>query len=72
LAARDATLTDLVTGRTLEEAYFDAVGPAARIDPGTGATGAGGVTGAGAGASRGGRRRGGRRDGRGALREDAR
>jgi ABC-2 type transport system ATP-binding protein len=29
LAARDATLTDLVTGRTLEDVYFDAVGPAA-------------------------------------------
>jgi ABC-2 type transport system ATP-binding protein len=27
LAARDATLTDLVTGRTLEDVYFDAVGP---------------------------------------------
>jgi ABC-2 type transport system ATP-binding protein len=33
LAERDATLTDLVTGRTLEEVYFEAVGPAARIDP---------------------------------------
>ena len=30
LAARDATLTDLVTGRTLEEVYFEAVGAAAR------------------------------------------
>ena len=29
LAARDATLRDLVTGRTLEEVYFEAVGPAA-------------------------------------------
>jgi ABC-2 type transport system ATP-binding protein len=29
LAARDATLTDLVTGLTLEDVYFDAVGPAA-------------------------------------------
>jgi ABC-2 type transport system ATP-binding protein len=29
LAARDATLTDLVTGRTLEDVYFDAVGAAA-------------------------------------------
>jgi ABC-2 type transport system ATP-binding protein len=27
LAARDATLSDLVTGRTLEDVYFDAVGP---------------------------------------------
>jgi ABC-2 type transport system ATP-binding protein len=30
LAARDATLTDLVTGRTLEEVYFEAVGAAAQ------------------------------------------
>jgi ABC-2 type transport system ATP-binding protein len=30
LAARDATLTDLVTGRSLEDVYFEAVGPAAR------------------------------------------
>jgi ABC-2 type transport system ATP-binding protein len=30
LAERDATLTDLVTGRTLEDVYFQAVGPAAR------------------------------------------
>jgi ABC-2 type transport system ATP-binding protein len=29
LAARDATLTDLVTGRSLEDVYFDAVGAAA-------------------------------------------
>jgi ABC-2 type transport system ATP-binding protein len=29
LAARDATLRDLVTGRTLEEVYFDVVGPVA-------------------------------------------
>jgi ABC-2 type transport system ATP-binding protein len=29
LAGRDATLTDLVTGRTLEDVYFDAVGAAA-------------------------------------------
>jgi hypothetical protein len=29
LAARDATLSDLVTGRTLEDVYFDAVGAAA-------------------------------------------
>jgi ABC-2 type transport system ATP-binding protein len=29
LAARDATLTDLVAGRTLEDVYFDAVGAAA-------------------------------------------
>jgi ABC-2 type transport system ATP-binding protein len=29
LAQRDATLTDLVTGRTLEEVYFEAVGPVA-------------------------------------------
>jgi ABC-2 type transport system ATP-binding protein len=32
LAARDATLTDLVTGRTLEEAYLEAVGPDAAPD----------------------------------------
>jgi ABC-2 type transport system ATP-binding protein len=30
LAGRDATLTDLVTGRSLEEVYFEAVGSAAR------------------------------------------
>jgi len=30
LAARDATLSDLVTGRSLEEVYFEAVGPVAR------------------------------------------
>jgi ABC-2 type transport system ATP-binding protein len=30
LAARDATLSDLVAGRTLEEVYFEAVGPVAR------------------------------------------
>jgi ABC-2 type transport system ATP-binding protein len=29
LAARDATLTELVTGRTMEEVYFEAVGPVA-------------------------------------------
>ena len=29
LAARNATLTDMVTGRTLEDVYFDAVGAAA-------------------------------------------
>jgi ABC-2 type transport system ATP-binding protein len=29
LAARNATLTDLVTGRSLEEVYFEAVGPVA-------------------------------------------
>jgi hypothetical protein len=29
LAARDATLSDLVTGRTLEDVYFDAVGSSA-------------------------------------------
>jgi ABC-2 type transport system ATP-binding protein len=34
LAARDATLTDLVTGRTLEEVYFGAVGPGAAAAPG--------------------------------------
>jgi hypothetical protein len=28
LAARDATLTDLVAGRSLEDVYFDAVGAA--------------------------------------------
>jgi ABC-2 type transport system ATP-binding protein len=33
LAARNATLTDLVTGRTLEEVYLDAVGAAAPPDP---------------------------------------
>jgi ABC-2 type transport system ATP-binding protein len=32
LAARDATLTDLVTGRSLEDVYFEAVGPGARQD----------------------------------------
>jgi ABC-2 type transport system ATP-binding protein len=32
LAERNATLTDLVTGRTLEEVYFEAVGPVARQD----------------------------------------
>jgi ABC-2 type transport system ATP-binding protein len=30
LAGRDATLTDLTTGRTLEDVYFEAVGPEAR------------------------------------------
>jgi ABC-2 type transport system ATP-binding protein len=30
LAGRDAALTDLVTGRTLEEVYFEAVGPVTR------------------------------------------
>jgi ABC-2 type transport system ATP-binding protein len=33
LAERDAVLTDLATGRTLEEVYFEAVGPVARQDP---------------------------------------
>jgi ABC-2 type transport system ATP-binding protein len=33
LAQRDATLTDLVTGRTLEEVYFEAVGSVARPEP---------------------------------------
>jgi ABC-2 type transport system ATP-binding protein len=32
LAERNATLTDLVTGRTLEEVYFEAVGVVARQD----------------------------------------
>jgi ABC-2 type transport system ATP-binding protein len=32
LAERNATLSDLVTGRTLEEVYFEAVGPVARQD----------------------------------------
>jgi ABC-2 type transport system ATP-binding protein len=33
LAERNAALTDLATGRTLEEVYFEAVGPVARRDP---------------------------------------
>ena len=33
LAERDAVLTDLATGRTLEEVYFEAVGAVARQDP---------------------------------------
>ena len=33
LAERNAALTDLATGRTLEEVYFEAVGPVARQDP---------------------------------------
>jgi ABC-2 type transport system ATP-binding protein len=33
LAERNAVLTDLATGRTLEEVYFEAVGPVARQDP---------------------------------------
>ena len=32
LAARDATLTDLVAGRSLEDVYFEAVGAAAVDD----------------------------------------
>jgi ABC-2 type transport system ATP-binding protein len=38
LAERDATLTDLVTGRTLEEVYFEAVGPVSPPDPEAAAT----------------------------------
>jgi ABC-2 type transport system ATP-binding protein len=34
LAERDATLSDLVTGRTLEDVYFGAVGPGAAGQPG--------------------------------------
>jgi ABC-2 type transport system ATP-binding protein len=32
LAERNAALTDLATGRTLEEVYFEAVGPVARLE----------------------------------------
>jgi ABC-2 type transport system ATP-binding protein len=52
LAGRDATLTDLVTGRTLEEVYFEAVGSVARSEVEAEATGPD---------RRRGRRRGGRR-----------
>jgi len=62
LAGRDATLTDLRSGRSLEEAYLAAVGAAgaegaAGGPPGTPAGGRGGGRG-----RSGGRRRGGRRD----------
>ena len=33
LAERDATLTDLVTGKSLEDVYFEAVGAAAAAEP---------------------------------------
>jgi ABC-2 type transport system ATP-binding protein len=59
LAGRDATLTDLVTGRTLESVYFDAVGPGART-----AEEAAAVEAAPAAGGRRGRRRGGRRGAR--------
>jgi ABC-2 type transport system ATP-binding protein len=67
LAGRDATLTDLTTGRTLEDVYFEAVGPEARVtttEPEPAAE---------AGRRRGGRgeRRGGR-GGRGGNRRDGR
>ena len=57
LAERNAALSDLVTGRTLEEVYFEAVGPVARQDtePASPRRPA-----RGAGAGSGGRRRGGR------------
>jgi len=44
LAARQATLTDLVTGRTLEDVYFEAVGtrPGGSADTATSEAGAGG------------------------------
>jgi ABC-2 type transport system ATP-binding protein len=64
LAARDATLSDLVTGRTLEDVYFDAVGAAAlqqtesSTDDPDGGEGDGSP---GRGPRRGGRRRRGRR-----------
>jgi ABC-2 type transport system ATP-binding protein len=51
LAERNATLTDLVTGRSLEEVYFEAVGPVALQDAEPGSAGSG---------SRRGRRRGAR------------
>ena len=58
LAARGATLTDLVVGKTLEDVYFEAVGAAAANQAPAGAAGAAGAE---VGARRRGRNRGGRR-----------
>jgi ABC-2 type transport system ATP-binding protein len=55
LAERDATLTDMVTGRTLEDVYFDAVGAAALQQ--TESDTVGSDAGAGSGRRRPGRRR---------------
>ncbi len=59
LAARDATLTDMVTGRSLEDVYFGAVGAAAleQTESDTEVTGDGGATGAGKVPGRRGRRK---------------
>jgi hypothetical protein len=50
LAAQGATLTDLATGHSLEDVYFEAVGTSAEAGPDEAPT-------AGAGTARGGRRR---------------
>ena len=54
LAARGATLTDLATGKTLEDVYFETVGAAGEAVAGRGA--GGGAAGRGRGRGRGRRR----------------
>jgi ABC-2 type transport system ATP-binding protein len=53
LAARNATMTELTAGRTLEEVYFDAVGAPARVQPAEGIAGDDGRASRGRGRARG-------------------